>query len=58
MKIHYEVYRTLIRQWRWRLVAANGEIIASGEGYWNKVDCLTALEVIRKTGLKTLVTFV
>lgn len=25
--------------WRWRLRAANGETIASGEGYRNRADC-------------------
>ena len=57
MKTHYEVYRTFW-QWRWRLVATNGEIIASGEGYWNKADYLDTLDDIRKTSLKTPVEFI
>jgi uncharacterized protein YegP (UPF0339 family) len=35
-------------QWRWRLVANNNEIIAHGESYKNKADCLHAIELIRK----------
>lgn len=29
----YEIYRDTAGQWRWRLVAGNGRIVASGEGY-------------------------
>lgn len=28
------------RDWRWRLKAANGEIVASGEGYTKKSDAM------------------
>jgi uncharacterized protein YegP (UPF0339 family) len=44
------VYRSglLKREWRWRLRAANGRIIAtSGEGYRNKQDCLDIVEKIQ-----------
>lgn len=42
-----EVYRDKGRQWRWRLVATNGNIIAnSGEGYKNKCDCTNMVEGI------------
>lgn len=33
--------------WRWRLRAANHEIIASGEAYWNKQDCLHAISLVK-----------
>lgn len=34
-------------EWRWRLKAANGKIIAtSGEGYKHKGDCLHAIELV------------
>ena len=39
--------------WRWRLRAANNQIIASGESYANKVDCLHAIELIRGTNQLT-----
>jgi uncharacterized protein YegP (UPF0339 family) len=52
--MRFEVYRTcrggvlLRKQWRWRLKAGNGEIIAtSGEGYNNRRDCLTTVQRIR-----------
>lgn len=34
--------------WRWRLRAANGRIIAnSGEGYINREDCLHAISLVK-----------
>ena len=30
-------------QWRWRLRGGNNEIIASGESYYNKQDCIYAV---------------
>jgi len=36
----YEVYQDKRGEWRWRLRAANGKILAvSSEGYVNKDDC-------------------
>ncbi|WP_049947730.1 HVO_2922 family protein [Candidatus Halobonum tyrrellensis] len=36
-KATFELYRDRAEEWRWRLVAANGNIIAdSGEGYRSK----------------------
>lgn len=36
-----EVYQRTDNRWAWRLVAANGRIIATdgGQGYENKSDC-------------------
>jgi uncharacterized protein YegP (UPF0339 family) len=48
--MRFEVYpsRQLLRRcWRWRLVAANGEIIASGEAYTRRAGALHAIELIR-----------
>jgi uncharacterized protein YegP (UPF0339 family) len=30
-------------EYRWRLRAANGEIVASGEGYTSKANCQRAI---------------
>lgn len=30
--------------WRWRAKAGNGEIVASGESYWNGADLLDVVE--------------
>jgi uncharacterized protein YegP (UPF0339 family) len=46
--VYYEVYKDLSQQWRWRLVAANYKIIAnSGESYWNKSDCMHAIDLVK-----------
>ena len=45
----YEYYKTG-KEWRWRLKAANGEIIASGEGYTNKKDLFSAMNLVRHSG--------
>jgi uncharacterized protein YegP (UPF0339 family) len=35
-----QVFKDEANEWRWRVVAANGNILAdSGEGYKNKEDC-------------------
>ena len=46
----YEMYRddSNKREWRWRLRAANGNIIAvSGEGYANKGDCRDIIDSVK-----------
>jgi len=36
----YEIYQDKRGEWRWRLKAANGRILAvSSEGYTAKIDC-------------------
>ncbi|CAN0374816.1 unnamed protein product [Phaeothamnion confervicola] len=43
-----EKYRDVNGQWRWRLVAGNGRIIAnSGEGYHNERDCDDAIALVK-----------
>jgi uncharacterized protein YegP (UPF0339 family) len=44
----YNVYKDAAGQWRWRLYAANAKIIAdSGEGYFNKADCLSGIALVK-----------
>jgi uncharacterized protein YegP (UPF0339 family) len=44
----YYVYQDADRQWRWFLLAGNNRKIAnSGEGYWNKRDCLAAIALVK-----------
>lgn len=40
-------------QWRWRLRAGNGEIIASGESYHNRQDCVSAVNLVMDTNRQT-----
>jgi uncharacterized protein len=46
--MYFEKYQ-LSSQWRWRLKAANHEIIASGESYWNETDCDNAINLVKST---------
>lgn len=45
--MRYELYRDSDGGWRFRLVAANNEIIATGESYRNRKDCLGAIELVK-----------
>ena len=44
----FEVYVDKAGEFRFRLKARNGEIIATGEGYKAKASCLNGIESIRK----------
>ncbi len=43
-----EIYRDGRREWRWRLKASNGRIVAdSGEGYRRRASVHRAVECVR-----------
>ena len=44
----FEVYKDKAGEMRFRLKAANGQIIATGEGYKTKKACLNGIESIKK----------
>lgn len=44
----FEVYLDKKGEYRFRLKARNGEIIATGEGYKAKASCLNGIESIKK----------
>lgn len=44
----FEVYLDKAGEYRYRLKARNGEIIATGEGYKAKASCLKGIESVRK----------
>ena len=44
----FEVYADKKGEFRFRLKATNGQIIATGEGYKAKASCLNGVESIRK----------
>ena len=47
-KLRFEYYQDASGEWRWRLVARNGRIVAdSGEGYSSKAKCLRAINKLR-----------
>ena len=47
----FEVYTDKAGEFRFRLKAANGEIIGVGEGYKKKASCLNGIESIRKNAV-------
>ncbi len=48
MSAKFEVYKDKKGEYRFRMKAGNGEIIASGEGYTQKANCLKCIESIKK----------
>lgn len=47
-EVHFRLYRSkTTKQWRWRMVAANGEIIAHGESYKRKIDAERVITLIK-----------
>jgi uncharacterized protein YegP (UPF0339 family) len=48
-KLKFEIYQDNKMEYRWRLKAANGAILAtSGQGYKAKADCKNGVERIKK----------
>lgn len=47
--LQFEIYRDSRKQFRWRLKAANGHVLAtSSEGYKAKADCRNAIDRIKE----------
>jgi len=44
----FEVYQDKAGEYRFRLKATNGQIVATGEGYKSKPSCLNGIESIKK----------
>jgi hypothetical protein len=47
--MYFEVYRDVHGYWRWRLKAANHRIVASGESYRSRGDCLGAIGLVQSS---------
>jgi len=44
----YHVYKDDAGEWRWRLKAANGKVLAdSGEGYSSKTACKEGIDLVK-----------
>ena len=50
--MYFEKYVSL-GQWRWRLKAANHEIIASGESYVSESGCDNGILLVKSTNSET-----
>lgn len=44
----FEIYKDKKDEWRFRLRAPNGEIIAASEGYHNKQDCIHGINTVKE----------
>lgn len=42
-RTHFEPYEDEVGEFRWRLVAGNGEIVCVSEGYTTVHDCLRSI---------------
>ena len=51
----WEVYKDRAGEYRWRLVAANGEIVAASEGYKNKKDAIETINIIKEFASKATI---
>ncbi len=50
MSNRVDFYRDQHAEWRWRIIAENGNILAdSGEGYRNRADCEHAYQSTQTT---------
>ncbi len=55
----WEIYKDVNKQWRWRLKAANGKIVAdSAEAYNHKGDCMRMVDLIRSHAAESLMVFI
>jgi uncharacterized protein YegP (UPF0339 family) len=48
----FEIYKDKKGQFRWRLLANNNQVIASGEGYTTKAACKNGIDSVRKNAPK------
>ena len=49
--MRFVLYRDPAGDWRWRLRALNGRMVAdSGEGYRNRLDCRHAIALVQGAG--------
>ena len=55
MAAKFEVYQSANGEFRFRLKATNGQIIASGQGYKSKASCLKGIESIKKNSAGAVV---
>ncbi|TGN13435.1 YegP family protein [Leptospira ilyithenensis] len=48
MSAKFEIYKDKTGEYRFRLKAGNGEVIATGEGYSSKQACENGIESVKK----------
>jgi uncharacterized protein YegP (UPF0339 family) len=48
----FEIYKDKKGEFRWKLLADNNQIIATGEGYTSKAGCKNGIESVKKNAAK------
>jgi uncharacterized protein len=57
-RLKFEIYQDGTQEFRWRLKAGNGEVLATpGQGYKAKADCLKGVERIKTDAITDKLTF-
>lgn len=46
----FQIFEDKVGEYRWRLLAGNSEIIAVGEGYKQKADCVACVKLVKNCG--------
>ena len=46
--MQFEIRRASGGQYYWRILATNGQVLATSESYYNKADALSAVESVRR----------
>jgi uncharacterized protein YegP (UPF0339 family) len=47
-----EIYKDKKGEFRWKLMADNNQVIATGEGYTSKAGCKNGIESVKKNAAK------
>ena len=55
MPAKFELYKDKKGEFRWRLIAPNGQVIATGEGYKSKESAKNGIESVKKNAPKAAV---
>jgi len=53
MAAKFEIFKDKKGDFRFRLIAANGQVIATSQGYKSKTSCRKGIESVKKNALKT-----
>jgi uncharacterized protein YegP (UPF0339 family) len=48
----FEIYKDKKGEFRWKLMADNNQVIATGEGYTSKAGCKNGIESVKKNAAK------
>lgn len=53
MAAKFEIYKDKKGEFRFRLVASNGQVIATSQGYKSKASCVKGIASVKKNAPKT-----